>query len=164
MKTSTIQTKRRLSKVIFINLAFIMILLIAIPKFSFAQLPSKSEAPGLKASNEVVFPELGLKSFKASLVEGVVYINWVIKGELDKSVFMVERSTNGGKFKSLGLKDGYAAPNTDIELLYCFQDVTPLTGNNVYRIKQFAKGGIFYSQNLYINVEEQIPLVEIVNK
>jgi hypothetical protein len=164
MKTSMIQNKSRLMKVISLNLVMMVIFLIAIPKFSNAQLPSKSESDGLLAYNDAVSPEIGLKSFTASLVEGVVYINWRMKGEPDKSVFMIERSINGGEFESLGLKDGFAAPNKDIELLYCFQDITPLTGNNVYRIKQFAKGGIMYSQNLNINVEEQIPLVEIVNK
>ena len=127
-----------------------------------AQLPGKEENLAMNPNDETQTGLIKMSRFTARTVEGVVYLNWYMKGETDKSVFLVERSVNGGAFTSIGFKDGYPSPDGNTELLYSFSDKTPLAGITYYRIKQFKPDGILYGQETSVIIEEPLPLVESV--
>ena len=125
-----------------------------------AQLPGKEENLAMNSNEENQTGLIKMTQFTARTVEGVVYLNWYMKGETDKSVFLIERSVNGGPFTSIGFKDGYPSPDGNTELLYRFSDKTPQAGITYYRIKQFKPDGILYGQEASVIIQEPLPLVE----
>lgn len=138
---------------------FISSLLTAIPAAQ-AQLPSK---PSSEVQTDFTTPslqELGMTRFTVRAVEGVVYLNWYMKGEADNSIFLVERSVNGGEFTAIGFKDGFASPDTKTELLYCYSDHQPIVGTSVYRIKQFKKEAMLYGNPISVVITENFQTSE----
>jgi hypothetical protein len=81
---------------------------------------------------------------------GKVFINWTAKDEPADCIYIVERSTDGQKFESVGVKEGIG---TSVELFYSWMDHTPPAGFSYYRVKKIAKDGTqFYSAtNAVIN-------------
>jgi hypothetical protein len=101
-----------------------------------------------------------IKNFSLSIYNDIVYLNLVMKGEPDNSVFLLERSQNNIDFTAIDKKNGFAAPNMSTEILYSFKDQNPNPGTNYYRIKQFRNDGILYSYILSVYLKEEVPLVQ----
>lgn len=81
---------------------------------------------------------------------GKVFLNWTAKNEPADCIYIVERSSDGRKFESVGVKEGIG---TNIELFYSWMDQAPPAGFAYYRVKKIAKdGNQFYSStNTIIN-------------
>ena len=81
---------------------------------------------------------------------GKVFLNWTAKDEPADCIYIVERSSDGRQFESVGVKEGIG---TNIELFYSWMDKTPPAGFAYYRVKKIAKDGTqFYSAtNTIIN-------------
>ncbi len=81
---------------------------------------------------------------------GKVFLNWTAKDEPADCIYIVERSSDGRQFESVGVKEGIG---TNVELFYSWMDHTPPAGFAYYRVKKIAKDGTqFYSAtNTIIN-------------
>jgi hypothetical protein len=100
-------------------------------------------------SADVVLPiELG--SFKASLVNNTVQLNWNTVSEINAKEFVVEKSLDGSKFSPITT---VAAKNSNQANNYKAEDLQPANGLNYYRLKLTDKDGSFkFSKVLPINV------------
>jgi hypothetical protein len=74
--------------------------------------------------------------FSATLAGGKVYVNWTVMGETRSGIYVIERSTDGRHFTSVGLKHGVGSP---IELLYSWIDESPVQENSIYRLRWIEK-------------------------
>lgn len=81
---------------------------------------------------------VNLLSFNATRQSGGVYLQWVAENELNTANYIVERSTNGIDFTSIGT---VAAGNNNGR--YNFTDAQPVTGINYYRLKVLDKNNTF---------------------
>jgi len=81
---------------------------------------------------------------------GKVFINWTAKDEPADCIYIVERSSDGRQFESVGVKEGIG---TNVELFYSWMDHTPPAGFAYYRVKKIAKDGtqFFSATNTIIN-------------
>jgi hypothetical protein len=81
---------------------------------------------------------------------GKVFLNWTAKNEPTDCIYIVERSSDGRQFESVGVKEGIG---TNVELFYSWMDQTPPAGFAYYRVKKITKDGTqFYSAtNTIIN-------------
>lgn len=80
-----------------------------------------------------------LLDFTATRHSNTVLLNWKTASESNSSHFIIERSTDGKNFASIGT---VAAAGTSNRIIaYQFTDAAPLEGNNFYRLKQMDKDG-----------------------
>ncbi|MDQ3050096.1 MAG: hypothetical protein M3Q95_04340 [Bacteroidota bacterium] len=81
---------------------------------------------------------------------GKVFLNWTAKDEPADCIYIVERSSDGRQFESVGVKEGIG---TNVELYYSWMDQAPPAGFAFYRVKKITKDGTqFYSAtNTIIN-------------
>lgn len=81
---------------------------------------------------------------------GKVFINWTARNESADCIYIVERSSDGREFESVGVKEGIG---TNMELFYSWMDNTPPSGFAYYRVKKISRDGTqFYSAtNAIIN-------------
>lgn len=119
-----------------------------------AQFPANQENQLQAPDDPTEAPINGLVSFTAKYVEGVVYLKWIVKGEKSASDFLVERADADGQFVVIGHKDGYPAPNPNLELMYCFSDQEPQTGNTVYRIRQIHSEQEYLSSGIILDIDK----------
>lgn len=89
-------------------------------------------------------------NYTATYNSGKVFVNWTAKEEPADCIYIVERSADGRKFESVGVKEGIGTP---LELFYSWMDHTPPAGFAYYRVKKITKEGTqFYSStNTIIN-------------
>jgi len=89
-------------------------------------------------------------NYNAIYNSGKVFINWTAKNEPADCIYIIERSTDGKQFESVGVKEGIGA---SVELFYSWMDHTPLAGFSYYRVKKIAKDGTQYfsATNAVIN-------------
>lgn len=82
---------------------------------------------------------------------GKVFLNWTAKNEPADCIYIVERSTDGKEYQSVGVKEGIG---TEIELFYSWMDETPPDGFAYYRVKKIARDGTQYysASNAVINM------------
>ncbi|MEO6231749.1 MAG: T9SS type A sorting domain-containing protein [Ferruginibacter sp.] len=80
---------------------------------------------------------VSLGSFTARRSNGVNILNWSTQQELNTNHFVVERSTNGVNFVSIGQVT--AAGNSSTVRNYIFTDLHPSRGNNYYRLRTVEK-------------------------
>ncbi len=78
-----------------------------------------------------------LAGFTARRSNGVNILNWSTQQELNTNHFIVERSTNGVSFASIGQVT--AVGNSSIVHNYTFTDLHPSRGNNYYRLRTVEK-------------------------
>lgn len=101
----------------------------------FAQLDAEEPLP------------ITLVSFFGKWKNQNVELNWTTASEKDNDFFLVERSFDGSTFETIGrvnIKNAVSDANS-----YRFDDNTPGSGLNVYRLKQFDSDGKFsYSKNI----------------
>jgi N-acetylneuraminic acid mutarotase len=72
-------------------------------------------------------------SFTATKAYGSVQLDWVTAQEINTSMFIVERSTNGKDYSPIG--NLAAAGNSNEQRNYHFVDAKPQQGVNYYRLK-----------------------------
>lgn len=76
-------------------------------------------------------------------------LDWITASEKNTSKFVVEKSTDGQHWFSIGEKT--AAGNSSIQLHYDLNDYNPAMGNNYYRLKMIDKDSTFEYSNI-INI------------
>jgi hypothetical protein len=89
-------------------------------------------------NNEVPLP-VRLVNFTAAKQSESVQVKWSTATEENTDKFIVERSSNGASFTSIGTVK--AAGSTTTGNSYTFPDLSPLSGNNYYRLKIIDKDG-----------------------
>jgi extracellular elastinolytic metalloproteinase len=80
-------------------------------------------------------------NFTAVKVGDAAHLAWSTLQELNTGSYIVERSSDGTDFYTIGIIK--AAGNSTAATSYAYTDETPLQGNNYYRIKQVDKNGSF---------------------
>ena len=92
-----------------------------------------------------------LISFTASANNNIVSLNWSTATELNNAGFEVQRKTNNLDWNSIGFIKGYGTTTTQNK--YSYTDQSPLSGSNIYRLKQVDYDGTFeYSQEVEIEI------------
>ena len=95
---------------------------------------------------------LNLLSFKAGYDAGAVKAAWITTNEVNTLNFVVERSSNGTNFITVG---SVVARNTAGSNSYTFSDVNPLQGISYYRLKMVDKDGLYkYSKVAVVNSKQ----------
>ena len=94
--------------------------------------------------------EVNIHNYQAVYNTGKVFVSWTSKNEPEDCIYIIERSGDGAKFESVGVKEGIGA---DIELYYSWIDQTPAAGFGYYRVKKITKEGqqLYSSVNTVIN-------------
>lgn len=82
---------------------------------------------------------VGLLSFNAQRTGRVNKITWSTSQEINTRSFLVQHSTDGRNFKTLG--EVAAAGNSANTLSYSYFDNTPVRGINFYRLRVIDNGG-----------------------
>ncbi len=90
---------------------------------------------------------LTLLDFKGSLKSNAVFLQWSTTNELLTKDFTIERSADGNRFEALGKVN--AASLAGIQN-YNFTDMSPITGNNFYRLVMTDIDGKFSSSNIIL--------------
>jgi hypothetical protein len=86
------------------------------------------------------FLPVTLQSFNGVYRSGAVYLNWQTDAGVDFSYFVVERSTNGADFTAL--RQVMAIPPGGMLVFnYAYTDVSPLKGQDYYRLKMVDNDG-----------------------
>ena len=97
-------------------------------------------------------------------------VSWATSQEINTSKFYIEHSADGINFIKVG--EVAAAGNSSTVSKYNFLHLTPVTGFNFYRIKQFDKDGRFtyseivkvlYRNNLSETIIAPNPVVNVLN-
>lgn len=82
-----------------------------------------------------------------------VWLNWSTAGEINSDVFILETSTDGIHFEETGRVK--AAGNSTHLIVYSFEDVSPESGVNYYRIKILDRDHSFeYSDVKAVNLHD----------
>jgi pimeloyl-ACP methyl ester carboxylesterase len=84
---------------------------------------------------------LSLLNFNAILSNKQVLLNWQTTQEINTSHFIIERSTNGADFSSIGKV--IASGNSSATKNYSYIDDKPISGTNYYRLKMVDLDGQF---------------------
>ncbi|MEM7367686.1 MAG: hypothetical protein AAF587_03725 [Bacteroidota bacterium] len=87
--------------------------------------------------------------FQAIAEESIVDLEWIVAQEVNLMHYEVERSEDGQVFTKLGKVA--AVGSSDSPVPYSFQDLSPITGLNFYRIRQIDVDGS-YSYSSIANV------------
>ena len=107
----------------------------------------------LEANVPDVLP-INLQSFTAEAVaNNKVLLNWKLATETNSSNYIVEKSTDGITFISLG---NVAAGNKSSTNAYTFTDLQPTVGTNYYRLKLVSTNG----ETVYSNVKQVVIIAE----
>ncbi len=99
-------------------------------------LPFSGSAPDLGAFESSVAVPVTLTSFSATNKGSENILNWTTATELNNASFIIERSSNGIDFQSIGEVKGHGTTATP--QYYTFTDKSPLwgLGVNYYRLRQ----------------------------
>ncbi|HSC53898.1 MAG TPA: T9SS type A sorting domain-containing protein [Phnomibacter sp.] len=91
------------------------------------------------------------------LANKAAVLSWTTYAEIDNKGFEVERSIDGLKYSTVGSVATKAANgNHSGGLSYEFKDLSPVQGQNLYRIKQIDKNGAFsYSNTISVVTQNQ---------
>ena len=104
--------------------------------YSFGSPVSDRGAFTITASVGNTLPVI-INSFTAQRVGVVNLLSWTTEQEINTVHFIVERSSDGVNFVSIG--QVVAAGNSNSKRSYSFTDRSPLKGNNYYRLKTVDK-------------------------
>ncbi|PCH96344.1 MAG: hypothetical protein COB85_03665 [Bacteroidetes bacterium] len=119
---------------------------------------------------EIVFEDIGtgtLIEFAIVSNGGKVYTHWHVKGEKERGLFIVERSTNNKDYEQIGFKRGIGVV-IENKILYCWVDEEPPAGDCSYRLlKVYEDGRYYYSevvgsnqrQRVKPNTKDETPLI-----
>ncbi|MEO6039518.1 MAG: hypothetical protein ABIQ93_13980, partial [Saprospiraceae bacterium] len=81
-----------------------------------------------------------LLGFRASLLSGVVKINWETAYEHNNERFEIERSIEGKNWAVIGVVNSHDSHSSEPQA-YAFEDKNPLGGRNYYRLNQIDLNG-----------------------
>lgn len=81
----------------------------------------------------VVLP-VNLISFSGASVEKGIQLEWATSSEINNSHFLIQRSSDGNEFNTIGQLEGAGQSNR--LLMYNFLDESPLDSYNYYRLIQ----------------------------
>jgi len=102
------------------------------------------------ASSNAPLP-VELSTFSARIIDKKVMLNWETATEVRNYGFDVEKSIDGKNFNKLGFVQGNG--NSNSNKYYSFEDNSPETGINYYRLKQIDTDGSFeYSKIISLNL------------
>ncbi|GBL36162.1 hypothetical protein EMGBS15_17570 [Filimonas sp.] len=90
-------------------------------------------------------------------------MSWVTSNELNNSHFVIERSKDAKSFIPVSSKITSKAPggNSQTDLSYAFNDISPLNGHNYYRLQQTDMDGhisyshvvdVYFGQEMVVNM------------
>ena len=97
----------------------------------------------------------------ASLHNNLAAIQWQTVNESDKTIFEIEKSTDGSHFIKTGTVNSNAVNGAGS---YVFNDPATLTGRAYYRIKMIEKTGYKYSKMLLLSTDQlQFAVKNLVN-
>ncbi|XZF16087.1 GEVED domain-containing protein [Chitinophagaceae bacterium MMS25-I14] len=85
--------------------------------------------------------EVTMMSFSAEAKNNATELSWVTSSEKNSSYFDVERSTDGRTFSKIGSVD--AQGTTELTHEYNYEDNSPASGINYYRLKSVDMDGSF---------------------
>jgi hypothetical protein len=100
-------------------------------------------------------------SFNVREKENAVILDWTTLQEQNASAFVIERSSDGISYMSIGSVN--ATGNTMAVSKYSFTDYSPVNGNNFYRIRQIdADNRFLYSEVKRIVINYALNRVAVV--
>jgi Secretion system C-terminal sorting domain len=104
-----------------------------------------------------------LSSFEGKATGQVNTLSWISENEINSDKFVVERSSNGTNFKSVGVVNTKATNgNSSIPLSYTFVDAYPINGKQFYRLSMVDKDGSSeYSET--VTIKQNIKKMELAN-
>ncbi len=129
--------------------------------YSAKQGSSNNNNDGIPAYDlpSIVLP-VTFGAFTAQKQNNTSLLKWTTEEESNTDKFIVERSSDGRAYTSIG--EVKAAGSSTIETAYQFTDLHPLTGNNIYRIKEADKEGRFNLSDLRsLNFADLKPYIQI---
>lgn len=90
--------------------------------------------------------------FESRVIEEGIHLKWQTASELNNDKFVLERSSNGRDYFPIAEMKGKGTSNETNS--YSFVDISPMVGQNYYRLKQVDFGGTFeYSPVQAVMVE-----------
>lgn len=113
---------------------------------------------------EIVLKDIGtstLVEFGIVSNGGKVYTHWHVKGEKERGLFIVERSTNGKDYEQIGFKRGIGV-FIENKILYCWTDEEPLAEDCWYRLLKVYEDGRYYYSDA-VNIRQGKPIKPINN-
>lgn len=95
-------------------------------------------------------PKMNIYNYNTSYNSGKVFVSWTSKNETADCLYIVERSSDGAAFESVGIKEGVGS---ELELYYSWIDKNPPAGFAYYRVKKITRDGLqlYSSVNAVIN-------------
>ncbi len=106
--------------------------------YTATRVPALTRTSGF--SYNVVLP-IDLTNFSLNNLDSKINIVWSTASELNNEKFLIERSTDGRAYKTIGEVAGAGTTTEPQE--YHFTDETPAPGINYYRLKQMDFDGNF---------------------
>jgi hypothetical protein len=100
-----------------------------------------------------------LVSFDGNVCEKNICLKWVTASEKNNDFFLVERTSDGIDFTSLGkVSSAFSDGNSHITQRYAFEDQSPAEGINYYRFRQVDKNSEYrYSPLIAVNYNSKDP-------
>lgn len=89
-----------------------------------------------------------LVSFKSTMSQEGILLEWLTASELNNDRFEIERSFDGVKFETIGTVQGNGT-TSDLNQ-YSFNDLRPIKGANYYRLKQVDHDGTFEHSRMVV--------------
>ncbi len=90
-------------------------------------------------------------SISATQQNTAIAVKWTVENEINISKYDVEKSTNGINFVKINTTVATGTNNSSTT--YNFLDITPLQGNNFYRIRSYNQSGSFdYSKIVLVKL------------
>ncbi|MFM1745658.1 MAG: hypothetical protein RLZZ630_1595 [Bacteroidota bacterium] len=95
-------------------------------------------------------PKMNIYNYNTAYNSGKVFVSWTSKNETADCLYIVERSSDGAAFESVGIKEGVGS---ELELYYSWIDKNPPAGFAYYRVKKITRDGLqlYSSVNAVIN-------------
>jgi hypothetical protein len=91
-------------------------------------------------------------------------LTWTTQSETNNTGFELQRSSDGVNFTRLNFVASKAfGGNSSSALTYNFADVTPISGNNYYRLKQIDKDGNFNFSKIVLIKGARSTKIELIS-
>src|SRR5258708_26417932 len=96
--------------------------------------------------------------FSGSVGNNDIVLSWIMENETNSKWFVIERSSNGNSFDSIGVVAGL---NNMHESNYSYTDLRSPSGNSYYRLRLVnSDGGIKYSKAITLNKRNTTPKMQ----
>ncbi len=96
-----------------------------------------------------------LISFQGQPKKDHVELKWITAGEIDNSLFRVDRSADGKTFESIGYLEG--SGTSELSNNYMLRDNSPFNGRNYYRLVDIDNNGVeHFSEIIKVNYFKEI--------